>query len=53
MVFPVSRYSGVSFMLNICMEIALYHQLMVLFVEFVHIFLFSVILKSRYSHSMN
>jgi len=44
MLSVVSRYSGVSFMLNICMEIALYLQIMVLFVGIVHIFLFSAIL---------
>jgi len=40
----VSHYSTVSFMLNICMEIVFYLQIMVLFVGIVHIFLFSVIL---------
>ena len=39
-----SRYSWVSFMLNICKEITPYLQFMVLFVGIVHIFMFSVIL---------
>jgi len=49
----VSRYSWLSFVLNICTKLALYLQFMVLFVGIVHIFMFSVILYIRYSHFVN
>ena len=41
----VSRYSRLSFVLNICTKIELYLQFIVHFVGIAHIFMFSVIFK--------
>ena len=49
----VSRYLPLTFVLNSCMKLASFLQFMVLFVEIVHIFMFSLILYSRYSHFVN
>ena len=51
--FVVSRYSRLSFVLDICTELAVYLQFMILFLGIIHIFMFSLILYSRYSHFVN
>jgi len=46
----VSRHLRLTFILNSYIKLASFPQFMVLFVGFVHIFMFSLILLSRYSH---
>ena len=49
----VSHYLQLIFVLNSFMKLAFFLQFMVLFVGIIHIFMFSLILYSRYSHSVN
>jgi len=49
----VSRYLWLTFVLNSYMKLASFPQFTVLFVGIVHVFMFSLILYSRYSHFVN
>ena len=51
--YYVSRHLRLTLILNSFMKLAFFLQFMVLFVGVVHIFMFSLILLSRYSHFMN